>query len=356
VRILLALLLILGISAAPAAARKAPTVPAGWLGVMADGPLTADGGSLPGEWRRMSRAGAESVRIAFFWRDLEPEQGRFDFASSDRAVARATKRRLRILPTILRTPGWARDGDFHAPPRDPELFAGVMDALVARYGPQGSFWAEHPELPRRPLRAWQIWNEPSLPFYWGTQPFAESYVALLRVAARTIRAADPGARVVLAGLTNESWKDLRSIYEAGGRGHFDVVALHPYTKHPDNVLRIIRYGRRVMEEFGDGALPVWATEIGWAAIDPKRVDAHPTWKTSPEGQADLLRYVILELARARKRLKLERVMWYTWLSRYTRDEWTDYTGLRKLRGERPRNTPAAAAFRRVALELNRRRR
>ena len=41
-----------------------------------------------------------------------------------------------------------------------------LAALVERYGPDGTFWTDHPELPKHPLREWQIWNEPHLPAYW----------------------------------------------------------------------------------------------------------------------------------------------------------------------------------------------
>ena len=125
---------------------------------------------------------------------------------------------------------------------------------MARYGPQGSLWAEHPEIAARPIRAWQIWNEPNLTRYWTPprgQGFARSYVKLLRAAHRALRAADPGARTILAGLPNESWIALRRIYKAGGRRSFDAVALHPYTGKPRNVVRLAEYARREMRRFGD---------------------------------------------------------------------------------------------------------
>ena len=92
--------------------------------------------------------------------------------------------------------------------------------------------------------------------------------------------------------------------------------------------------------------------MGWAAINQKRVYGHPTWKTDAKGQAELLRAGIRRLAEARRRLKLQRVMWYTWLSRYRSSEWPDYSGLRKLRGK-PRRTPAFRAFKAVARDLRR---
>ena len=67
---------------------------------------------------------------------------------------------------------------------------------------------------------------------------------LLRASRRALRAADPGSRTMLAGLPNESWIALRKIYKAGGHGAFDVVALHPYTGKPRNVIRLIEFARK----------------------------------------------------------------------------------------------------------------
>jgi hypothetical protein len=353
VRPLLLSLLLSGLLTVPAEAKPLPRAPAGWLGVMADGPMLDPAGAPKGEWDRLRASGAQTVRMAFYWDDLEPAQGTFDFASTDRLVGAATARKLRIIPTLIRAPAWARDGERNYPPTDANAIRGVSDALVRRYGPQGSFWAERTDLPRRPIRVWQVWNEPGIPFYWAWQPFAESYVPVLRVAAGAIRAADPGAKVVLAGLNNESWTDLRKIYEAGGRGAFDVVALHPYTRIPKDSVRIVKLNRKVMREFGDAALPVWVTEITYAAIDQDKVYAEPTWSTTPEGQAGLLRAVLRRFAMARRKLKIERVLWYSWLSGYERDDWTDWTGLRRTRGDRTVGTLALKAFKRSARELQR---
>ena len=113
---------------------------------------------------------------------------------------------------VLYTPDWAaqyptRHG---TPPKFPSDYAAFMTRLVRRYGPQGTFWDERPDVPRRPLRDWQIWNEPHFDFYWYTPQgsWAPEYVELLRAAKSAIRSADPGARVVLAGFADASWKVL----------------------------------------------------------------------------------------------------------------------------------------------------
>ena len=170
-----------------------------------------------------------------------------------------------------------------------------------------------------PIRAWQVWNEPNLTRYWTRQPFAPSYVRLLRAADRAIKAADPRARTVLAGLPNESFAALRSIYRAGGRGAFDVVALHPYTGKPRNVVKLVELARAEIRRARDRALPVWVTELSWPAALGK-TDNIAGFETTDRGQASRLRSGLERLAAARRRLRIERVYWYTWLSNPTGPE------------------------------------
>ena len=296
-RVLLLAALAALLVAAPADARS---VPRGWLGVQVDGPLTEPGNALGGEYDLMASAGAETVRTAFDWRAAQPVAGGpVDFAATDAVVAAAAARRLRVIPVVHRTPDWAaeRPGDGAASaPRGTEAFTAYLTALVGRYGPRGSLWAEQPGLPRMAIRDWQIWNEPNLTRYWTTQPFAKPYVALLRASRRALRAADPGSRTILAGLPNESWIALRSIYKAGGRGTFDAVALHPYTGKPRNVIKLIRFARREMRRARDGRRPVWLTELSWPASKGKTGGA-PGFVTTERGQASRLKLALKLLAK-----------------------------------------------------------
>jgi hypothetical protein len=341
--------------AAPAAHAAKRSVPRGWLGVIADGPLTRPGAAMDGEWDLMASSGAESVRTAFYWPAAQPSAtAPPDLGHYDEVVLAAARRNLPVLPIVTGTPGWAgmKPGDQTSPPRDDRSYTGFLRALVARYGPQGSLWAEHQEVPRQPIRAWQIWNEPNLTRYWTSQPFARPYVKLLRASRRALRAADPGSRTILAGLPNESWIALRSIYRAGGRGAFDVVALHPYTGRPRNVIRLVEFARREMRRFRDGRLPVWLTELSWPASQGKTGGVQG-FITTERGQADRLRLALSLLARDRKRLRIGRVIWYTWLSREGSRDAFNWSGLRRQRGGRVVSARSLAVFRRAAKRLER---
>jgi hypothetical protein len=330
-------------------------VPREWLGVVVDGPLNDPAyAAAPGEWDQMAGSGVEAVRTAFYWNSIQPTGPEtFDFSIKDQLVLAAAKRGLRVLPVVHGTPTWAalNPGDAGSPPRDTADFARLLIALVARYGPNGSLWAEHPEVVKQPIRAWQIWNEPNMTRYWNVAPWAPSYVEFLKVAHRTLNAADPGSKTILAGLPNESWKSLQAIYDAGARGHFDVVALHPYTGKPKNVLRIVRIVRRILARNRDAKVPIWVTEFSWPAAQGKTIN-HGDFETTDAGQARRLAAGLPLLAEQRRKLRIERVHWYTWLSAegFSGSAF-DYSVLRRLREGRVHDAPALATFRRLARRL-----
>jgi hypothetical protein len=330
-------------------------VPRGWLGVVTDGPLTHNATyASADEWNRIADSGAESVRAAFFWRDAQPASAsETSFATYDAIVLAAAARGLDVLPVLQGTPDWAalNPGDPGSPPRSTGDFARFLTQLVTRYGPRGSFWAEHPEVTRRPIRAWQIWNEPNITRYWNVASWAPPYVKLLKAAHAALRHADPGAKTILAGLPNESWVALRRIYDAGGRNAFDVIALHPYTSKPSNVMRLIRYARDEMRRRHDLKKSIWLTELSWPASEGKTTGPRG-FTTTDAGQASRLKRVLALLVRERTKMRIGRVYWYTWLSQEGASASSfDYSGLRRLRAGRLVNAPALSVYRSAARRL-----
>jgi polysaccharide biosynthesis protein PslG len=342
----------------PAAART--RVPAGWMGTVAGPAVVQHPSRVRSEFRLMKATGVGSVKAEFTWSRIEPVRGRFAWTETDMLVGAAARRGLRLLPMVEDAPSWAAGPavgqEFIRHPRDPEDYGRFLTALIGRYGPRGSFWRAHPSLPRRPVRAWEIWNEPQL-YYWWKPPWRAPYLRLLRAAHVAIKTADPGAQVVLAGLTFQSWKVLAGLYRSGAGGLFDVVSLHPYTSRPRDVVRTVRYVRRVMRRNGNADIPIWITELSWTSGKGRTTgdSNQPNFLNStPRGQARLLRRAYLDLAAARVRYRIGRVFWYTWLTHdQSKTDPFDYSGLRRLAGDRVVSKPALAAFRRVARTLRR---
>src|ERR1700754_2414435 len=351
--VLVMLVCVLAFPAGAEAARR--EVPRGWLGVVVDGPMTDPAfAGAAGEWDLLAGSGAESVRAALYWNQVQPTgPGDLDFAATDPIFLNAARRGLGVLPVLQGTPLWAAKNPYDpgSPPRDNDDFARFLTALVTRYGPNGSLWASHPEVIPQPVRSWQIWNEPNLTRYWNVAPWAPTYVALLKRANAALKAADPGADTVLAGLPNESWKAMAAIYRAGAHGAFDIVALHPYTGIPKNVIRIVKIVRREMARHGDGKVPVWITELSWPAAQGK-TPQHGGFETTEKGQSERLKEGLPMLADERRVLRIGRVYWYTWLSAEgITDSAFDYSGLRRLRAGRLLSAPSLTVFTRLARRL-----
>jgi hypothetical protein len=322
----------------------------------------------------MQASGVEHVRPVVYWADAQPHKpgsalpsgwtmGRnnvpTDFHRTDRIFAEAARQGISVLPVVLRAPRWDLTNKrlYASPPKRNRHYANFMGTLVDRYGPGGSFWAENPDVPRREQRDWQIWNEPNIDRYWASpHPFAKRYVRLLRAARKTIKQADPGARIFLTGFANYSWRALKQAYKAGARGLFDVAAVHPFSGRLKFVLKIVRYNRDVMRRAGDARRPIAITELTWPSSKGKTRNT-AGWETTEEGQAVRLRKAFRAFYARRQRWRIERLTWSTWL---TPDRGSpnsfDWSGLRKLdprnpAGE-PKDKPALRAFRAVVLPLN----
>jgi hypothetical protein len=319
-------------------AAAARIVPQGFYGVVYDGAVTSAPASVQdAQFAQMARSGVESVRTVFSWSDAQPVQGGpIDFGHTDQLVASAAAHRIDVLPVVIYAPAWARQDSslFNSPPAQTAGYVAYLQALVARYGPSGSFWAEHPQLPRRPLRTWQVWNEPQLRFQWNAPGFATGYGQLLQASYEALKAADPGCTVVLAGATNLSWEIIAQLYRQGGiHGFFDVVAVHPYTATPAHVARIVELVRQVLRSHHDARVPIWVTELGFPA-SKGRVRSHNTLQTTPRVAATRLGQTYALLARERRnpRLLVGRVYWYTWASSYRGPDIFSFSGLFRFAG------------------------
>ncbi|ABU59093.1 beta-galactosidase [Roseiflexus castenholzii] len=237
------------------------------------------------------------VREDFHWYWLEPEQGRFDWAIYDRAIARLAGSGVNIIGVLNTAPAWATPFPDDAPGRpsyyapDPAAFARFASAVVTRY--------------RDRVRFWQVWNEPENVRYWQPQPDPAAYAALLRAAYPAIKSADPNAVVLSAGVVPTNIGFIRAIADNGAWGSFDILAVHPYVDpfSPENG-QIGAGDVSAVKTLVDnlGRKPIWATEFGWstgpADRDPRGVDE--------ETQANFL----VRASTLLRAAGVEKVIWY----------------------------------------------
>ena len=350
------------LAAAPGASAAARTVPHGFFGVHWTPELAAVASEAQEyQWDLMAESGVESLRVDFTWIAAQPQRDQpIDFRRFDGLVRRAALRDVELLPVVTDAPRWARAyrSRFKSPPRNPATFARFIGALVERYGSSGTFWTEHPELPKRPVRDWQVWNEPHLRSYWNAPAKSKwahpgGYGRMLRAAHRAVKAKDRNARVVLAGITQRAWEELDEMYARGGiKGHFDVAALQIFPQSVRRAVLATRLFRQTLRRRGDGRKPIYLTEISWPASKGKtrriRYLAHET----PRSMGIKLAQAYDALARKRRALGLARVYWYTWASPYGRGGSVfNYSGLQAYRDGEWKAQPALGTFQRKARQL-----
>jgi hypothetical protein len=296
----------------------------------------------PDEFVRMGGAGIGVYRSNMQWSIVEARKGKRDWRYYDDLVYRTARAGMRLFPTLVVSPGWAAKRETYPPRRARAMrrWLKFVKAAVNRYGRGGKFWRQHPELPKKPVRAWQVWNEPNFPSWWHGRPNARQYTRFLARSRRAIKRGDKRAVVVLAGLPESplgipARRFLPQLYRAGARRLFDAVAVHGYARNPKGALRVVRRARSIMRRHGDARKPIWVTEMGWATggAVTRRTGA---FKTTPDGQAKKLTKVMHAFRKARKRYRIGLVVWFSWRDRLPisgeRDWWGLHTGLFDIAG------------------------
>jgi len=234
----------------------------------------------------VQKLGVRWIRIGG-WRRNDPAQ-------SEEALLLAVRNGVHFVPTLA-VPGLGH-GKTMGAPEALRLMRKVARDNVKRYGPAGTFWAEHPKVKPQPIRYWEIWNEPNIEFLTPPEGMlrTELYAKLLVAAAEEIRMLDAGAKIVAfntAGGTpyrgrgvppDGMWQKLKYIGwrkfigdVAGeiGPEPFDIVGIHPYTKPASPEVGGVAQGVKMLREtagrLGFADKPIWFTEVGFPIIYPR---------------------------------------------------------------------------------------
>jgi GH35 family endo-1,4-beta-xylanase len=308
-RLVLGLTLLACLALAPHASAAAPRA---FYGVISANDPDAS------EIARMGAGKVGTLRVNFVWGAVQPTAGSsFDWSHYDAIVGAAAEQGIRVLPTVYSSPDWAAKRPNYPPSKaHTKDFRAFVQAAAQRYGANGTFWSEHPITPKLPVIDWQLWNEVNSPSFWYRKPSVKQYVGLLRVFHDGIRAGDPSAHIILAGLFRTPQikngidldRFLPGIYRRKAKGLFDAVAIHPYATTPRDALEAVKEARKIMSRFKDRRTPIWITELGWATGGNP-----PTPLTvSPQRQASYLRKAFGIMAANRGRLRIAGVVWYSW--------------------------------------------
>jgi hypothetical protein len=336
---------------APGAASAA--LPAGFWGVVPAGSPTV------AQLQTVRAGGVEGVRVPVNWLAVQSSPGVLpDWSSVDPSVRAAAEAGLNVLPFLNSPPQWAVayeevGGGAKAPRSLPVQTAAqragwreFLRLAVFRYGPGGSFWIENPQLPERPIRIWQIWNEENYK-YFAARPSPAQYGKLVVASYADLRSADGGARIVLGGLfirpQGGSSKPmpgrvkraylaadfLERMYRTtpGVRGKFLAIALHPYSYSYKELTTEIEEVRAALERAGDPGRAIWLTELGWSSGHPDAANGFNNFEKGPQGQARELTGAFSTLRAKAAAWRVRRVYWFSLIDAPGTCNFCDGTGL-----------------------------
>jgi hypothetical protein len=275
-----------------------------------------------GDLDRVATAGAGTFRAQIDWKYIEPTPGARSFYNLDILVGESAKAGITLLPDLLGVPRWIARNPSRLPIRTAaqrQAWSSLLTQYAQRYGTNGTLWAEHPEVPKRPITTWEIWNEPNLGSSVGGKPSARKYVEFLKLSSAALKAGDPAAQVLTGGLfpyrtkrnTVTMTKYLNAMYRVpGAADSFDALGVHPYAGQPREVLAWVKKARQTMRRHGDGATPIWVSAFGWVTggagfrFSPLR--------TTPRQQAAKLTRTYRLLSAAAPRLGIASALWFAY--------------------------------------------
>jgi len=244
------------------------------------------------------------VKQTFAWEDIQPTPGgEFLTGRGYEVLNELERRNLKTIVRLTDAPPWShpsiggtKGGDYVDAPPDDLAHYGAYCGVIA-----SSFVGR--------VAAYQVWNEPNLSREWGGRPpDPAGYVGLLKVCSEAIRAADPEAIIISAGLAPTGTHDasampddlyLQGMYDAGFARYVDAVGVHaPGYGEPERdpadapggnrffSFRRVEDMRRIMVVNGDAGRQMALLELGWTT-DPN--DPAYAWFAVDEAtQADYL--------------------------------------------------------------------
>lgn len=274
-----------------------------------------NGSFSPERYRLAAEAGVGWNRWAFYWNDVEPSPGAFNYTSQDATVAEDHAHGLKILGVLFGTPEWASENarvqglpaprlgqrsypeptrlqalrvngaseasETTAPPRGLEqpVFADGTDTpgpekTINPNNPWARFVFNTVQRYRGRVQAWEVWNEPDFIPRGSTGWFGfwsgdvQGYARLLKVAYLAAKAADPNATVVMGSMAYWFQNDffprllaeLKRDPEAAAHGYyFDATGWHWYSRASLLYERTL-WVRESLQSSGIGEKPVWITE------------------------------------------------------------------------------------------------
>jgi hypothetical protein len=363
------------------------------------------------EVQAMRELGLRKVRNNIVWSLFETDHGcdgtvdvPFSTATYDQVVRRAADNGITILGDLAGGRGGCPVTEF--PIAGTQMYedyvgpGGFVAKVVQRYGVGGSFWTQDYHGTDRPIRVWEVWNEPNLrvnnpggntplghtpnPPWEGVQP--QRYAKFLIDVAARVRGAQSslgtspeaaGTKVLMGGLApyNEAmppdqyFSTMYGNAPSSGPGAytpqqlhnaFDALSYHPYVlsdgtadavrakvqQKIEDIRAVLDTQRSALNGGSDASKRLWLTELGWPVITP----GTPEYNVNEGMQRNYLKKTFRWIYNHARDYKVDYLAWYFYrdyaescaaVSGITPTCWDKVAGLKRLDGS---TRPSWCAF------------
>jgi hypothetical protein len=234
--------------------------------------------------------GADRIREDLEWEKVEPSDDSWEWSETDMLYEAAAERGISVLPILNSPPCWAVPKEIKEkdcwrtyPVSDAE-FGEFTAHAVARYGPGGDFWDEHPKLDGSLApRYFEIWNEPYYPQFTNGNVDPARYADLYKAAVVAGREANPSARYLAESTVDVenpvgpgwvNWAKGMVEEEPKIGDYIDALAIHPYPQSHDPYYTpqsgtdaSFKNTDRIYNDWVSQGVrrPIWITEIGYSS-------------------------------------------------------------------------------------------
>lgn len=207
--------------------------------------------------------GVQSIRDEVPWAAVEKTRGVYEFPQRvDDYITAANKAGLQVLIPLGYANPLYEDGKKPTTPAGIKAYADYCRFIVTHL--------------RGRVKWYEVWNEYNIGIgVKGNEPGTpENYMAMIEVASKAIREADPDAIIIGGVVAPQALKPggyFEKICALGLMKNCDVVSVHTYnyaqpksTRTPEAWLEAMkRIEQTVRQSPGGEKTPIWVTEHGW---------------------------------------------------------------------------------------------
>ena len=247
------------------------------------------------------------IRIPLDWNVLEPSPNNYNTNYIKEVKARllhAQQKGQKAILMLGQSPSWANGNNDPTFPPTYTFYQSFANAMLHFHTelikPNDSY-----AISANSILAWEVWNEPNVVEFWGTQPVrtntyvlvnllgANEYAALLETCYTTMKSAYNEVTILGGSLASADTDYLKAMYSYWGDGaKFDHLSLHPYSRvdekpgsnysksqYPDQCnqddplsppwcyKKGVENIRTVLDSKGDTEKQIWFTEFGTSSLD-----------------------------------------------------------------------------------------